>query len=137
MTSAKAPHTHALRPRPRPQTAPRLSKSICKAGKAGKAGKVGQSGVIYMIQTPRDQCKRTPVWKVGYTCQAFGARLRQYPKGTVVVATFNVRDARKVERKVMRSFRRTYTLDRGAEYFIGDREAMLRHLHRLVYWDCL
>jgi len=132
MTSAKAPHSHALRPRrTRPHTVPRLSKSICKAGK------VGQSGVIYMIQTPRDQRKRTPVWKVGYTCQAFGARLRQYPKGTVVVATFNVRDARKVERKVMRSFRRTYTLDRGAEYFIGDREAMLRHLHRLVYWDCL
>lgn len=128
MTSAKATHSHALRPRTRPQTAARLSKSICKAGKAG---------VIYMIQTPRDQRKRTPVWKVGYTCQAFGARLRQYPKGTVVVATFNVRDARKVERKVMRSFRRTYTLDRGAEYFIGDREAMLRHLQRLVYWDCL
>lgn len=132
MTSAKDPHTathsHALRPRTRLHTAPRLSKSICKAGKVG---------VIYMIQTPRDQRKRTPVWKVGYTCQAFGARLRQYPKGTVVVATFNVRDARKVERKVMRSFRRTYTLDRGAEYFIGDREAMLRHLQRLVYWDCL
>ena len=92
-------------------------------------------GVIYMIQTPRDSCKRTPVWKVGYTCQAFEARLRQYPRGTQVIATFHVKNSRRVERKVMRSFRRTYTLDRGAEYFIGDKDVMLRHLCRIVHWD--
>ena len=81
---------------------------------------------IYLIY-PREYIDtKENIYKVGMTTRMVDNRLAEYSKGSMVLLTRNINNAKEVEKTLLKIFINQFILVKGREYFKGDYKAMIK-----------
>ncbi len=101
-----------------------------------KKKKKNYDGYIYMLITREFLALKQPVYKVGYTASSVLGRFNQYPKGSQLIYTRFVHEAKKKETLMLEALRSDKAFinrtDIGSEYFQGEMELILRKIMEVL-----
>jgi hypothetical protein len=89
---------------------------------------------IYLIVEREFVKTKESIFKVGKTTQNNHDRLKQYPKGSVLLAQFVCDDCHSIEKEILKAFRKLFISRRdiGAEYFEGDYPKMIQTIFNII-----
>jgi hypothetical protein len=89
---------------------------------------------IYLLQEREFVKTKENIFKIGKTKQSNNDRIRQYPKGSVLLFQMVCCNCDNIERELLKVFKEKYThcKDIGNEYFDGDRKDMMRTIYEKI-----
>lgn len=86
-------------------------------------------GTIYLLQEPEDF--NSEVYKIGKSIEMY-TRRQGYPKASIVYFTRYVSNIDDIERLIKKKFNQIFVLDRGREYFFGDKNKMRIEINNII-----
>jgi hypothetical protein len=88
------------------------------------------TGYIYVLKLREFVRSNEHVVKIG-TTQDILRRVRQYPKGSILLYTMLVNDGRAAESNALQALSNRFPIrvDLGREYFEGPEQAIIQHVH--------
>lgn len=94
------------------------------------------NGIIYLIYIREFLLQNIPIYKIGKT-EDICARIKQYPKGSVLVYSCYSDDIKKSENEIIELFASKFKQRRdiGTESFEGDLKHMISFIHTIVNFD--
>lgn len=94
------------------------------------------NGIIYLIYVREFLLQNIPIYKIGKT-EDICARLKQYPKGSVLIYSCYSDNIKKSEDEIIELFSTKFKQrkDIGTESFEGDLKNMISFIHTIVNFD--
>ncbi len=92
------------------------------------------AGYIYLLIEREFIILQQPVYKVGRTAKKVDHRVKQYPKGSLLLYSGYVMDTKNAETMVLHALRQIFLnrKDIGREYFEGDKESIWAEVVRVL-----
>ena len=86
---------------------------------------------IYLLQEREFIKTNENIFKIGKTKQNNNDRLKQYPKGSVLLFQIICSDCDNIERRLIKIFKEKYKQCKqiGNEYFDGDKQDMIKTIY--------
>lgn len=99
------------------------------------------SGYIYLLQEREFFRLNEPTYKIGATTQTLTTRLGSYPKGSVIIIAFYVKNCFKLEKILKMMFESKFhkCIEYGQEYFRGNVDVMMYTISDMItksYHNC-
>jgi hypothetical protein len=92
------------------------------------------SNYIYLIQEREFVNCDEKIYKIGKTKQDNLRRIKDYPKGSILLLQYNCNNCDIIEKKLINDFKNKYKHQKsiGAEYFEGDYIEMIKDIHNTI-----
>ncbi len=94
-----------------------------------------KKGFIYLVHVREFIRMKEDVYKIGYTRRDIEQRMNGYPKGSKILFSISVKDAKYVELELIRIFKKKFVQkkDFGSEYFEGNLDNMTKTIIKYIY----
>lgn len=87
-------------------------------------------GLCYILKPANVHQKS--VYKIGKTTRSMKHRLQGYPKGSIVIKSWDVTDCHTIEKVIIKKFKSKYKLAQGLEYFEGNLDDMVQDIETII-----